>query len=139
MKTNNELIRELLKKAELIPNGESISITKLEEEMPEYADDILAMITLLNREHFIMIVDRPGYNDAEIFRENKLKGLTERGYRCLDVIREDEVWNLMKEKLINFNDLSFFIITHIASRIVEDKHNKLFNLNSDTVIDFTRW
>ena len=140
MKTNSDLIREILKQAELIPFGDYITIADLAEKMPEYTiEDILAMVTLLNRERFIIIVDKAGYNDSDVFRENRLKGLTERGYRNLDVIREDRIWNLMKEKMPNFDELSFFMVSHVASRIVNDEHNKLFNLDPNTVVDYTRW
>ena len=140
MKTNNECIREILKKVEMIPCGESIVVSKLAEELSEFTiEDILAMVTLLNREHFIIIVDKAGYNDSDVFRENKIKCLTERGYRNLDVIREDRIWNLMKEKLSNFDDLSFFIIASLASKIVNDEHNKLFNIDSKSFVEYARW
>ena len=140
MKNNNECIREVLKRVEMIPFGESLSITKLAEEMPEYSiDDILAMATVLNREHYILLIDKMGYNDSDVYRENKLKCLTERGYRALDVVRDDKVWNLIKEKLPNFNDMSFFMISSLASKIVNDEHNKLFNLDSKSTVDYSRW
>ena len=140
MKTNNELIRENIKKMEMIPYGELLSVEKLIEMLPNYGvEEILAMVSLLNREHFIIIIDKSGYSDAEVLRENKIKCLTERGYRNLDTVREDRIWNLMKEKLTNFNDLSFFVISSIASKIINDEHNKLFNLNSNSYVEYSRW
>lgn len=140
MKTNNDCIREILRKIELIPCGEVITVSELAEELPEFnIEEVISMITLLNREHYIIIVDKYGYNDSDIFRENKIKGLTERGYRNLDVIREDRVWNLMKEKLDNFENLSFFMIAALASKIVNDEHNKIFNIESKSFVEYSRW
>jgi len=140
MKTNNECIREILKKVELISYDETLPISKLAEMLPEFSiEDILSMVSLLNREHFLLIVDKLGYNDSDVFRENKIKCLTERGYRALDVIREDRIWNLMKEKLPDFDNLSFFIVSTVASKIVNDEHNKLFNIDSKSYIDYARW
>ncbi len=140
MKNNCECIREILKKVETISYDETLSVAKLAEMLPEFKiEDILTMVSLLNREHYLIIVDKAGYNDSDVFRENKIKCLTERGHRALDVIKEDRIWNLMKEKLPNFNDLSFFMITSIASKILNDEHNKLFNLDSKSYVEYARW
>lgn len=140
MKTNNECIRKILQIVETIPCKASMTVLELHEKIPEYSiEEVIAMVTILNREHFIMIVDKAGYNDSDVFSENRIKCLTERGYRTLDVIREDQIWNLMKEKLVNFQDMSFFMIISIASKIINDKHNCLFNLNSNLNIDYSRW
>lgn len=140
MKTNNELIREILKIVELIPCGEVITVSKLAEMLNDYSiEDILSMVSLLNREHYIIIVDKSGYNDSDVFRENKIKCLTERGYRALDVIREDRIWNLMKEKITNFDDFSFFMISSLASKIINDEHNELFNIKSNSFVEYSRW
>ena len=51
MKNNNECIREILKKVEMIPFGEELKVSKLAEMLPNFnIDDILAMVSLLNRE-----------------------------------------------------------------------------------------
>ncbi len=140
MKTNNELVRKILKKVEMISYDETLSVSKLAEMLPEYSiEDVLSMVSLLNREHFIIIVDKMVYNDSDVFRENKIKCLTERGYRNLDLIREDRVWNLMKEKLSNFDDLSFFMIATVAGKIVHNEHNELFNIKDNPSVDYTRW
>ena len=140
MKTNNDCIREILKVIETIPSGDSMMVSKIAEVLPEYdIETIVAMVSLLNRERFVIIVDKMSYNDSDVFRENRIKYLTERGYRALDIIREDRIWNLMKEKLTNFNDLSIFMILTIASKIINDEHNKLFNLDINSFIDYSRW
>ena len=140
MRINNECARDALKIIEKIPFGETLTITKLQDELNVYSiEDVINTITILNRERFIMVIGRPGYDDDDLFRDNKIKCLTERGYRTLDMIREDRIWNLMKEKVSNFNDLSFFVIASIASKIINDEHNKLFNLDSKSTIDYSRW
>ena len=140
MKTNNECIRDILKQIELIPCGETITVNKLAEIMNDYSiEDVISMVTLLNREHYIIIVDKSGYNDSDVFRENKIKCLTERGYRTLDVIKDDRIWNLIKEKLDNFDDLSIFMIVSLASKIINDEHNNMFNLKSNSFVDYARW
>ena len=140
MRINNECARDALKIIEKIPFGETLTIAKLQDELNVYSiEDVINTITILNRERFIMVIGRPGYDDDDLFRDNKIKCLTERGYRTLDMIREDRIWNLMKEKVSNFNDLSFFVIASIASKIINDEHNKLFNLDSKSTIDYSRW
>ena len=96
-------------------------------------------MTLLNREHFVYIVDRNGYNDFDIYRENKIRCLSERGFRTLDCIRDDKVWNLMKEKQANFNDISFFTIISLASKIQNQAQNEAFGLSNTFFTDYSRW
>ncbi len=140
MKFNNECVRDILKEVELIPYGKTITVEELHEKLPMYTmEDFLSMVAILNREHYIFIVDKGGYNDFDIFRENRIRGLTERGYRNLDLIREDRVWNLIKEKISNFDQLSFFMITSIASKIANYEHNKIFEFDDNLIIDYARW
>ena len=51
-----------------------------------------------------------------MFRDNKIKCLTEKGYKTLDLIRDDELWNNMKEKIDNFNEISIYTIIDIAKK-----------------------
>ena len=140
MRTNNECIRAILKKIEMISYNEVLTVSKLSEMLPEFSiEDVIAMVSLLNRERYIFIADKAGYDDSDVFRENKIKCLTEKGYRSLDVIREDRIWNLMKEKIANFDDLSFFVIATIASKIINDEHNKLFNIDCNSFVEYSRW
>ena len=140
MKVNSECAKKVLLKIEELPFGEVITVNKLQEMISEYnIEEIITMVTMLNRERYITIFDKAGYDDTDVFRDNRIKCLTEKGYRALDIIRDDKIWNLMKEKLFNFNDLSFFTIITIASKIINDEHNKLFNLDSNSFIDYSRW
>ena len=45
----------------------------------------------------------------------------------------------MKEKLSNFDELSFFMISSVASKILNDEHNKMFNIDNHSNIDYARW
>ena len=140
MKFNNDCVRDILINVEKIPYGETITIEKLCEVLSKYSsEEVLSMVSILNREHYIFIMDKGGYNDFDIFRENKIRCLTERGYRVLDTIREDRIWNLMKEKIANFNDLSFFMISSIATKIINNEHNKALGISDSSVIDYARW
>ena len=49
-------------------------------------------------------------------------------------IENKEIWNLIKEKVSNFDEISFFMVTSIASKIINDEHNKLFNLDNSYYI-----
>ena len=140
MKTNNECIREILKKIEKISYKDVITVDSLVEMIKEFSkEDVIATVNLLNREHFIIIADKAGYDDSDVFSENKIKCLTDKGYRNLDLIREDRIWNLMKEKLPNFNDLSYFTIATIAGKIMHDEYNKIFDIKSNPSVDYSRW
>ena len=140
MKFNNDCVRDILINVEKIPYTETMTIEKLCSILSKYSpEDVLAMVSILNREHYLFIMDKGGYNDFDIFRENKIRCLTERGYRVLDTIREDKVWNLMKEKIANFNNLSFFMISSIATKIINNEHNKALGISDSSVIDYARW
>ena len=59
MKINNECARKILIEIEKIPYGETLVVWKLQEAMPEFAiEDILAIVTAFNREHYITVLDK---------------------------------------------------------------------------------
>lgn len=61
------------------------------------------------------------------------------GYKTLDLIRNDDIWNLMMKKINNFDELSIFTIFNIANKIINVRHNELFDLPKDLLIENTRW
>ena len=63
----------------------------------------------------------------------------ERGYKTLDLVRSDEVWNMIKEKIDNFDEISIYTIFDIANKIMSVKHNKLFDLPDDLLLLNSRW
>ena len=140
MKINNECARKILLEVENIPYGESITVIKLQEKLQEFSiEDVLSIVTLFNREHYLTVLDKVSYDDNDVLRDNKIKGLTEKGYKTLDLIRSDEIWNSIKNKIDNFNELSIYTIINIANKIVNVKHNELFDLPNDLLIENTRW
>ena len=140
MRTNNECIRKVLIKIEGIPYGETYTVSKLQELLPEFSiEDVIYTVTMLNRERYIMIMGKPGYDDDDVFRDNKIRCLTERGYRNLDLIRDDNVWNLIKEKLPDYNEISFYTILAIANKIYNKKHNEIFDIPNEFYMDYSRW
>ena len=129
MKINNECARRILIEVEKIPYGESISVIKLQEKIKEFSiEEVLTIMTLFNREHYLTILDKASYDDNDVFRDNKIKCLTEKGYKTLDLIRDDELWNNMKEKIDNFNEISIYSIIDIARKILDKKCEKTFDL-----------
>jgi len=140
MRINNECARDVLKKIEEIPFGETLTIAKLHEDIKKYSiEDVINAVTVLNRERYLMVVGRPGYDDDDLFRDNKIKCLTERGVRNLDLIRDDNTWNLLKEKLPNFNDLSIYTIMIICSQLMNKKVNESLGLSDNYLVDYYRW
>ncbi len=129
MKINNECARRILIEVEKIPYGESISVIKLQEKIKEFSiEEVLTIMTLFNREHYLTILDKASYDDNDVFRDNKIKCLTEKGYKTLDLIRDDELWNNMKEKIDNFNEISIYTIIDIARKILDKKCERTFDL-----------
>ncbi len=140
MRINNECTRDVLKRIEKIPFGETLTVAKLQEELNKYTiEDIIFTVTFLNRERYIMVVGRPGYDDDDLFRDNKIKCLTERGFRNLDLIRDDNTWNLLKEKIPNFNEISIYTIMVIGNQIMNNKINEALGLPNSYSTDFFRW
>ena len=140
MKINNECARKILFEVEKIPYGETLTVAKLQEKISEFSiEDVLNIIRLFNKEHYITILDKASYDDNDVLKDNKIKGLTEKGYKTLDLIRSDEVWNLIKTKLDNFDELSIYTIFDIANKIMNVKHNELFNLPKDLLVENTKW
>ena len=140
MKINNNCARKILLEVENIPNGETLTVAKLQEKISEFSiEDVLSIITLFNKEHYLTVLDKVSYDDNDVFRDHKIKCLTEKGYKTLDLIRNDDLWNLMKEKINNFDELSIFAIFNIANKIINVRHNELFDLPKDLLIENARW
>lgn len=140
VKINNECARKILLEVEKIPFGETLTIAKLQENMPEYSiDEVLSSVALFNKERYVVLLDKYSYDDTEIFRDHKVRGLTEKGYKTLDLIRDEDTWTLIKEKIDNFDELSIFTIFNIADKIMNVKYNTLFDLPKDLLIPNNRW
>lgn len=140
MKINNDCARKILLEVEKIPYGETLTVAKLQEKISDFSiEDVLTIVTLFNREHYLTVLDKVSYDDNDVFRDHKIKCLTEKGYKTLDYIRNDEIWNLIKKKVNNFEELSIYSIFDIANKIVNVKHNELFDLPKDLLIQNNRW
>ncbi len=140
MKINNECARKILFEVENIPYGETITVAKLQERISEFSiEDVLAIVTLFNKEHYLTVLDKVSYDDNDVLRDHKIKCLTEKGYKCLDLIRNDEDWNQIKSKINNFDEISIYTIFDIADKIMNVKHNSLFDLPNNLLIPNNRW
>ncbi len=140
MKINNNCARKILLEVEKIPFGETLTVSQLQEKMSDFSiEDVLAIVTLFNREHYLTVLNKASYDDNDVFRDNKIKGLTERGYKTLDLIRNDDVWNFIMERINNFDELSIFTIFNLANKIINVKHNELLDLPKEFFIDNARW
>ena len=140
MKINNECARKILFEVENIPYGETITVAKLQERISEFSiEDVLAIVTLFNKEHYLTVLDKVSYDDNDVLRDHKIKCLTEKGYKCLDLIRNDEDWNQIKSKINNFDEISIYTIFDIANKIMNVKHNSLFDLPNNLLIPNNRW
>lgn len=140
MKINNDCARKILFEVEKIPYGETLTVAKLQEKISDFSiEDVLTIVTLFNKEHYLTILDKASYDDNDLFRDNKVKCLTEKGYKSLDLIRSDKIWNLIKEKVNNFEELSIYSIFDIANKIINFQHNELFDLPKDLLIQNNRW
>lgn len=140
MKINNNCARKILLEVEKIPYGETLTVAQLQEKISDFSiEDVLTIVTLFNREHYLTVLNKTSYDDNDVFRDHKIKCLTEKGYKTLDLIRSEETWKLMMEKINNFDELSIFTIFNIANKIVNVKHNELLALPKDLIIDNTRW
>lgn len=140
MKINNNCARKILLEVENIPNGETLTVENLQKKIPTFTiEEVLSIVTLLNKEHYLTVLDKISYDDNDVFRDHKIKCLTEKGYKSLDLIRNDDIWDLMKEKISNFDELSIFTIFNIANKIINVRHNDLFDLPKDLLTENTRW
>lgn len=140
MKINNDCARKILLEVENIPYGETITVIKLQDALINFSiDDILNIVTLFNREHYLIVTDKVSYDDNDVLRDNKIKGLTEKGYKTLDFIRDNNTWDTIKAKLPNFYELSIYTIFDLANKISNNKQDELFNLPKDLTIFPTRW
>jgi len=140
LKINNECARKILFEVENIPYGETITVAKLQERISEFSiEDVLAIVTLFNKEHYLTVLDKVSYDDNDVLRDHKIKGLTEKGYKSLDLIRNDEDWNQIKSKINNFDEISIYTIFDIANKIMNVKHNSLFDLPNNLLVQNNRW
>ena len=87
MKIYNDCARKILIEVEKIPYGETISVAKLHEKISEFTiEEVLTIVTLFNREHYLTVMDKNSYDENDVLRDHKIKCLTERGYKTLDLI-----------------------------------------------------
>ena len=140
MKINNDCARKILIKVEKIPYGETISVAKLHEKISEFTiEEVLTIVTLFNREHYLTIIDKNSYDENDVLRDHKIKCLTERGYKTLDLIRDDKLWNEIKTKVDKFNEISIYTIFDIANKILSYKYNQIFNLPDNMLVSSIKW
>ncbi len=140
MRINNECARKILIETEKIPYGQVITVDELCNKLNDFSEEeIIFIATIFNHERYITVIDKISYDENDLSRYNRIKGLSERGYKLLDLIRSDEIWNLMKNKIDNFNDLSIFTISSIAGKIINTKHNKIFDLPENNLVDYFNW
>lgn len=140
MKINNECARRILFEIESIPVGETLTVANLLERLSDFdPKDVIYITTLFNRDRYIIIIDKYGYDESEVLREHKIKGLSEKGFKVLDTIRSDEDWNKIKNSIKNFNELSIYTIFDIAERLLTIEHNELLNLPEKLVYFSSRW
>lgn len=140
MKINNDCARKILIKVEKIPYGETISVAKLHEKISEFTiEEVLTIVTLFNREHYLTIIDKNSYDENDVLRDHKIKCLTERGYKTLDLIRDDKLWNEIKTKVDKFNEISIYTIFDIANKILNYKYNQIFNLPDNMLVSSIKW
>ena len=140
MKINNNCAREILLEVECIPYGETMTVAKMQEKLSIFSiEEVLSIVTLFNREHYLIVTDKVSYDDNNVLRDNKIKCLTEKGYKALDLIRDTDSWKSIKTKLPNFNELSIYTIFELANKISNVKQNDLFNLPKDLISYISRW
>ena len=140
MKINNDCARKILIEVEKIPYGETISVAKLHEKISDFKiEEVLAIVTLFNRDHYLTIIDKNSYDENDVLRDHKIKCLTERGYKTLDLIRDDKLWNEIKTKVDKFNEISIYTIFDIANKILSYKYNQIFNLPDNMSVSSIRW
>lgn len=140
IKINNDCARKILIEVEKIPYGETISVAKLHEKISDFKiEEVLAIVTLFNREHYLTIIDKNSYDENDVLRDHKIKCLTERGYKTLDLIRDDKLWNEIKTKVDKFNEISIYTIFDIANKILSYKYNQIFNLPDNMSVSSIRW
>ena len=140
MKINNECARKILLEIENIPYGETLTIGKLQEKMPEYPiEAVLSIVSDFNKEYFLTILDKASYDNTDVFRYHKIKGLSQKGIKALDYIRSDKMWKRIKDKIENFDDLSIYTIIDIAYKITNVEQNKLLGLPEDILPIKERW
>lgn len=140
MKTNNKCARAVLLETEKIPFGETITVCKLQEKISEYSiEDVMHVITLFNREHYLIVQDKLSYDDNEVLRDHKIKGLTERGYKALDLIRDEKIWEEICSKVPNVDELSIYTLLEIANKINSVNYNRIFGLPEELTLSVLRW
>ncbi len=139
MIANSKCCRDILLEIEKIPYNEYMTVGDMQKKLNYPLEDFLEAITCLQRDRCVLFADKQQYDDGEIFKDNKLKSLSYKGIKYLDVIRDEDVWNEIFTKLPNAEKLSFFAIISIATRIDIARTNRLFDIPENLVDDVYRW
>ena len=134
MRINSECARKVLIEVEKIEYGESISVGELQNKLKDFSmKEVLNVISYFCSDDYINMLDRRSYDNGPIYDSSRLLSLTRKGCYVLDDIRSDDTWNMVKEKLSNFDELSFFTIVNIIGKINDYNYNKLFDIPNDFI------
>ena len=133
MRINSECARKVLIEVEKIEYGESISVSELQKTLGYPMNEVLNVIFQFSSEDYINMLDRRSYDNGPIYDSSRITSLTRKGYYVLDDIRSDKTWNMVKEKLSNFDEISFFTLVNIIGKINDYNYNKIFDIPNDFV------
>lgn len=116
----------------------------------DFTEEEVLMLDKMHKERIklsdsILVVNVNGYiGDSTKSEIEFAKSLNKKIIYYTDLIRwcydkSDKIWNLVKEKVNNLEELSIYSIFDIANKIINVQHNELFDLPKDLLIQNNRW
>lgn len=140
MKVNNDCARDVLQIVESLDYNDYIMIKEVVSKLDKYEEkDVMNVINLFHKERIIIVEGKASYNDEVIENRNSINGFTVRGHITFDLIKNEELWQEIKSKLPDFNEVSIFYVVELARKIKSYRENKLFNIPEEYSSLNYRW
>lgn len=113
MQLNNDCIRDIMLyiEANTNPSNLIIMVTPLLKELNKYDEDTLY--------YHILQISNAGFIKPARAKAEMISDLTWNGHQYLDNIRDDKVWNVLKDKASKLSSVSLQVLVQLAPTIVQ--------------------
>jgi hypothetical protein len=119
MVRNMDLIREILLKTEEVTPDKSMNYNLLESKDKISEQEYIYHVMLLKEAGYIDAILKP--SEGDILFGGLIKRLTWEGHEFLDNIREQSVWNKVKDKIKSHGGtVSVSLLTELAKNLMRN-------------------
>ena len=125
---NLDLVRNVLLRIDKMKVGESMLIDDLNKEFPNFdSNEFLTLIFKLASRYYVRIDGKYAHDCFNIEKYNKISGLERDGLEAIDYIKNDKIWEKVKNYL-NQNGYTYFTIFTVVELSKKIIHKEFENI-----------